>query len=151
MARLRMQMGAIRKDGKWTGEWSSGTVEEHVSPTLQSLRSPTRYHVVSDAQLARDLKGRTLADVYRDNKVGRGDPPMKYVPKFETTVYKDKVLTPTCAGGLFAVHTPRGTIAGEYRKHCEDRGHTPHPASLDRTHPINAHIEKAPKVERVNA
>ena len=136
--------------------WNDFTKKMTVVPdttTLQSLRAPSRYWVVSDAQLKRDLKPRTLSDVYRENKVGRGEPSMKYIPKSEAEVWDAarNAHVSEVFNGLFGVHRPRGSIAGEYRKHCEERGHKPHPASLDRAHPINAHIEKAPKVERVNA
>lgn len=154
MARLMMQM-ALLSGGKWTGEWSKTKVEEHVAPTLQSLRASSRYWVISDAQLARDLKGRTLADVYRDNHTAQ---PGSRLPTYRPRGINDRSLAfyggrETYGHGANAnrtkTHPKPLTLAEEYAAWCEERGHTPHPASLDRSHPINAHIEKAPRVERI--
>lgn len=89
----------------FTKEWS----ECPTTTTLQSLRSPGAYYIVSDAQLARDLRGRTVKDIYRENAAGRR-PDLRVGP---ATVDKSA-----------------------YLQWCQQRGHTPHPASIDPDHPI---------------
>ena len=118
----------------FTGE----TVDMPSTPTLHSLRNPAKYWVISDAQLKRDLKGRTLKDVYRENRAGREACSGKYEPR-----WFDGVMT---HGGIMG--TMRGdTIRERYMAECMARNHTPHLASIDSDHPMNCHREKAPKRE----
>ena len=110
------------------------------SPTLASLRNPTKYWVISDAQLKRDLKGRTLKDVYRENRAGRETLPGKYEPR-----WFDGVMT---HGGIMGIM--RGdTIRERYMAECMARNHTPHLASIDSDHPLNCHRETLPKRETI--
>jgi hypothetical protein len=129
------------------GAWE----RQAATTTLQSLRQPAKYWVVSDAQLKRDLAGRTLRDVYRDNRAGRGAASVKYVPRYDSQavmlssggLYGRPQFGPGSDGGLFG---PRKlTLRDEYLAECAARGHTPHPASLDPDHPRNCHREKAPR------
>lgn len=140
-----MHMPLLDQGGRWTGQWSERAVEPYVAPTLAQLRATSRYWVISDVQLKRDLKGRTLADVYRDNKVGRGwgCELAKLGPYEPKCMLNNKVR-----GGLFGT-TQAKTIEDEYLAWCKERGHTPHPASLDPDHPQNVHRLKAPKRELV--
>lgn len=110
-----------------------------LSPTIATLRAPSRYFIVSDAQLKRDLRGRTLADVYRENRALRGVE-RRYVPRWE--------CGDVCDGGL-RVTSPHLTLKREYLMWCKARNHTPHPASIDPDHPWNAHRLRAPKAEKV--
>jgi hypothetical protein len=88
---------------------------------LRSLRQPSIYYIV-DA--ARDLKPRTLAKVYQENRAGRG---------------------------VSLTYTPNQGEAAKsaYLAWAKLKGHTPHPASLDPYHPINEWRERAPKPDRV--
>jgi hypothetical protein len=106
------------------------------SPTLASLRNPAKYWVISDAQLKRDLKGRTIKDVYRENRAGREACSGKYEPR-------------TMDGPSIATGPRKGnpSLREEYLEWCATRGHTPHLASIDSDHPLNCHREKAPKRE----
>ena len=93
--------------------WNDFTKEETEcpqSPTLEQLRQPTKYRVVSDAQLKRDLRGRTISDIYRENAAGRR------FDKCERNV------------GVAAEQA--------YAAWCSERKHKPHPASIDPDHPI---------------
>lgn len=90
----------------FTKTWFRGMPD---SPTISNLRDTGRYFVVSDVQLKRDLRGRTLADVYRENAAGR---------------------RPDCRV------VARSVTADEYLTWCAARGHEPHPASIDPEHPI---------------
>lgn len=119
----------------FTGE----TTNCPTTPTLHSLRNPAKYWVISDAQLKRDLKGRTIKDVYRENRAGREACSGKYEPR--------TMDSPTIALGP---RSGNGRLREEYLEWCWQRKHIPHPASLDSDHPLNCHREKAPKVERVS-
>lgn len=119
---------------------NGGAWEKVSTTTLASLRSPAKYWVISDAQLKRDLKGRTIKDVYRENRAGREACSGKYVPQ-----WFDGIRT---HGGLQASHVG-DTVRERYMAECMARNHTPHPASIDSDHPLNCHREKAPKAERI--
>ena len=124
---------------------NGGAWERVSTTTLASLRQPSKYYVISDAQLKRDLKPRTLRDVYRENRALRGVE-RRYVPRNfgETDSGGD-------FDGLGGGH--KGSMSGlreEYLAWCANRGHTPHPASLDSDHPMNCHRETCPKVERIS-
>ena len=112
----------------FTKEWC----EFPTTPTLHNLREPARYWVVTDAQLARDLKPRTLKTVYAENRALRGVE-RRYVPNNFS------------GGGLGMGTDPEA----EYLAWCKAKGHTPHPASLDPDHPINRWREKCPPRETV--
>lgn len=150
---LKMQLGVLSQ-GRWTGEWTSPT-SEHVASTLHGLREPSRYWVVSDAQLKRDLQGRTLVDVYRDNRAGSTT--TRFTPYRPRTLNDSSVAY--CGGrepyghGANAnrrkTHPVPLTLAEEYAAWCKDRGHTPHPASVDPSHPVNAFRERCPRRETV--
>jgi len=124
----------------FTGE----TVDLPSSSTIQQLRQPGKYWVVSDAQLKRDLAGRTLKDVYRDNHAGRmtiANWGTQYSPSFGK-------YEPRTMNGPSIAHGPRcgnQTLLQEYLADCYARGHTPHPASIDSDHPRNCHREKMPR------
>ena len=144
----------LLENGRWTGEWSPPVKFDDSSPSLHALRSPGRYYVVSDVQLKRDLKGRTLAHVYRENRALRG-PEKRYVPKHRTygLIRKNKYSEPEYGEGISGGLGEHGgpffpTIRDEYLAWCKSRNHTPHPASLDPDHPINKWRERAPKAER---
>jgi hypothetical protein len=113
------------------------------SPTLQSLRNPSKYWVISDAQLKRDLKGRSIKDVYRDNHAGR----------IRDMAISDKgAVMGVYYSAPFGKYEPRqedakDSLRNEYLAECAARGHTPHLASIDSDHPLNCHREKAPKRE----
>jgi hypothetical protein len=115
------------------------------SPTNASLRSPSKYWVVSDAQFKRDLVGRTLRDIYRENKLGRVDGLTNFSPAFGK--YEPRQL-----GGRSCAMSPRNGVCleVEYALWCKARNHTPHPASIDGDHPQNCHRLKAPKAERIS-
>jgi len=53
-------------DKQWEARKRAGRAR-----TLAALRQPSRYYIISDAQLKRDLKGRTLAQIFADNRRGR--------------------------------------------------------------------------------
>lgn len=126
-----MQLGIIDPETRrCTGEWARD-VEPFASPSIHQLRQPSRYWVVSDGQLARDLKPRTLADVYRENRAGREAPKHRYVPRYQLPHMINE-----SAGGLFDRRP--GSILDEYLEWCRQRGHTPHPASIDSDHPMHA-------------
>lgn len=96
------------------------------SPTNESLRDPARYWVVSDAEIRKytaswPKQSRTIDDVYRENRRGR-----------ETSLYV----------------RPRSVCPNEYIRWCEERGHTPHPASIDPDHPIAKQRESMRYVKR---
>lgn len=149
--RFMMQLPHVDPTGKWNGDWGI-PVAEHVSSTLTSLRQPSRYYVVSDAQLARDLRPRTLADVYRENRLAQGRVEEKYRPrqhdKHVTWIERDHSVqgyTPSKGGlGVNPVRLRIGgsacnvqlSIEDEYITWCKSRGHVPHPASLDPNHPV---------------
>lgn len=79
-------------------------------------RDAGKYHVISDAKLARDLRPRTLADVYRENHAGRAEHRIeRYVPRSDVDA-----------------------LRAEYLAWCESRRHEPHPASIDPDHPAAA-------------
>ena len=105
--------------------WNDFTKTEfdcpNYSPTNESLRAPTQYWIVSDAQLARDLKPRRLADVYRENRAGRE--------------YRKPA------------RDARDDLA-KYKAWCRATGHTPHPGSIDPDHPINATRLRMPRMVR---
>ena len=109
--------------------WNDFTKEEtdmpRYSPSNESLRDPARYWVISDAQLARDLrlngKGRTIEDVYRENRACRERP-------------KDR--------RCYQSDLPA------YQAWCKAKGHEPHPASLDAEHPIARQREGLRYVKR---
>lgn len=113
------------------GEW-----EKVNTTTLASMRQPGKYWIVSDSQLKRDLAGRTIKDVYRENRRLRGVE-RGYTPRWE--------IDSQCGGGLFNPTNNSPTIADEYRAHCLARNHTPHPASVDSDHAQNVHRLKAPR------
>ena len=92
------------------------------SPTLDDLRETSRYYVISDAQLKRDLKPRTLADIYRENAAGR---------RYDARSIKKG-----------------GEAAAEYATWCQARGHVPHPASIDPEHPVAKQRESVRLVKR---
>jgi hypothetical protein len=97
----------------------------------QMRRRPTHkgsegYWIVSDAQLARDLRPRKLSDVYRENKIGR-----------------ERVDYPTPVARNFNVDLAK------YEAWCESIGHTPHPASIDPDHELNKWRERCPPRETV--
>lgn len=126
----------VLKDGKWTGEWKTARVK--IGPSPASLRARDRYW---HHKLARDLKPRTLSEVYRENRLGRDPLAGRYRPRFQKT-------DTNIAGGLW--DAPRaGSIRDEYLEWCAERNHTPHPASLDPTHPQNAHRLRCPQPEKV--
>lgn len=102
-------MGMIKCHNGFTGQIEQ--VPWH-SPTNESLRSPGRYWIVSDAQLARDLRPRTLRDIYRENARGRRN---------------IEAYRPKAGAGA----------ESEYRAWCKARGHVPHPASLDSGHSMH--------------
>ena len=126
----------VLKDGRWTGEWHHAQAPI-ATPTLASLRDPSRYWIVSDAQLARDLKPRTLRTIYAENRRGRDALAGSYVARWETG-YSN-------GGGLFG----GADIKAEYLAWCKARNHTPHPASIDPDHPINKWRERCPPRELV--
>ena len=154
MAKFQMHMPVF--DGsRWTGEWSARPVEEHVAPTLHSLRMPGRYWIISDAQLKRDLRGRTIDDVYRENRAKRGPEP-RYTPKHDAygaikrTPYGDVEYGVRSCGGL-GITAPHFTVREEYLAWCAARGHTPHPASIDSDHPMHkAQRERCPRRETIS-
>lgn len=77
--------------------------------TLDSLRQPSRYWI---RDVNRDLKPRTLKQVFAENRRGR-EVSFAFVPK-------------------------QGEEARqEYLAWAKRRGHTPHPASLDWDHPFH--------------
>jgi hypothetical protein len=123
----------------FTGE----TTDCPTTPTLHSLRNPAKYWVISDAQLKRDLKGRTIKDVYRENRAGREACNGKYVPRWETESANGGGLDQTVRsyGGKPVVPS----LCEEYLAECKARNHTPHPASIDSDHPLNCHREKMPR------
>ncbi len=121
----------------FTGE----TLDMPSTPTLASLRSPAKYWVISDAQLKRDLAGRTIKDVYRENRAARGVE-RGYVARWETGP-----STSERGGGLFNATAGSPTIADEYRAWCLAHDHVPSLASIDADHPQNCHRERAPKRE----
>jgi len=115
---------------------NGGAWEKVSTTTLASLRSPARYWVISDAQLKRDLRPRTIKDVYRENRALRGIE-RKYVPRN---------FGETDSGGNFdGLGIDRRSLRSEYLEWCAARGHVPHPASVDSDHPRNCHREKAPR------
>lgn len=144
MATKETAQFGVLVDGKWTGEWTR-PVALSPTTTLATLRAPSRYWVISDAQLKRDLRGRTLADVYRENKTGRYTNE-KYTPRQQVTAWNSsrREYEEVTVGGL---GDRPGEIAAEYRAWCKAKGHTPHPASIDSSHPWNVHREKAPRRE----
>lgn len=75
----------------------------------RQLRQSAKYLVISDKQLKRDLKERTLDDVYRDNRQDRG------TPRSRRTFDADLAA---------------------YKAWCKSRKHVPHPASITPEHPI---------------
>lgn len=93
--------------------WNDLTKEEvempRHSPTNESLRNPSQYNIVSDAQLKRDLRGRTISDVYRENRARR---------------------TPN------TVRRDYNSDLAAYQAWLSERKHVPHPASIDPEHPI---------------
>ncbi len=91
------------------------------SPSNESLRQPSQYNIISDAQLARDLKGRTLRDIYRENRAHRGRPN-------DGRCYQSDLAA--------------------YQAWCKAKGHEPHPASLDAEHPIARQREGLRYVKR---
>lgn len=147
---LQMQFG-ILSEGRWTGEWSKPR-GENVAPTLHQLRSPSRYWVISDVQLKRDLRGRTLDDIYRENRAKRG-----VEGRYQPRTVNDQSMA-FCGGRQLPGHVSNEnrrkacplplTLAEEYAEWCKARGHTPHPASVDPAHPLNKHREKCPPREK---
>lgn len=95
----------IGSDRKWTGEWR--TERFRVAPTLTSLRQSSRYWI---RDVARDLRPRTIDQVYAENRAGR----------------RVSLTCPPLQGDAAAV---------AYKAWCKSRKHKPHPASLDRNHP----------------
>ena len=93
--------------------WNDFTKEEKEMPstmTLAQLRNSSRYWIVSDAQLKRDLKGPpSIDDIYRLNRAGR-----EFAAKARD----------------YAADLAR------YQAWCEAKGHEPHPGSIDSEHPI---------------
>lgn len=151
MPRDYIELPKLDENNRWTGEWHR-PVKVYVASTLAGLRAATRYHVVSDVQLQRDLRGRTIADVYRENRALRG-PEYRYVPKHMLTLWDSakRENRPTVCGGLYAA-AQHQTIEDEYLAWCKARNHTPHPASIDSDHPMHAgQRERCPKREAVEA
>lgn len=106
--------------GKWNGEWRYA---RHRIPdnSIRALRDPARYYI---RDVERDLKPRTLAKVYSENRAGRR------------------------ANGAYRPQDGDAAKAA-YLAWAEERGHTPHPASLDPDHPINRWRLRAPPREKV--
>lgn len=119
-------------DRKWTGEWTMQ--RERISPTLDSLRNPARYWVVSAVKLQRDLKPRTLDDVYRENRAGR------------------IVVSPACVAQTARPGTRDWDnllhLYGAYMRKLRGKKWKPHPASVDPEHPIAKQREGLRYVKR---
>lgn len=132
----------------FTGE----TITFPNTATLHSLRSPAKYWVISNTQLKRDLRPRTLKDVYRENRALRGVE-QSYVPKhtahgaLRAASWAHRATMGRGTFGGLGI-TPGGrtvSIEAEYLADCAARGHIPHPASIDPDHPQNCHRETLPK------
>jgi len=102
---------------------------------MRHLRAPMSPHgvywTVSDAQLKRDLRPRTLRDVYRENKVGREE------------------VAPLSSGPRHHVDKWGNVDASAYLAWCESIGHTPHPASIDPDHELNKWRERCPPKQTI--
>lgn len=124
----------LDSNNKWTGEWRWAAIDQTPTPTLRSLREPAHYWVISDAQLKRDLRGRTIEDVYRENRAKRGPEP--------------RLVARCAAPGT----RDWDALLDDYDRFMRElRGPKwrPHPASVDPEHPLNKHRERAPRRETV--
>lgn len=124
----------VLNDGKWTGEWKMQAIK--VSAT--HWWPPSRTWAVAPATLKRDLRGRTLDDVFRDNRSHRG--PWDTVPR--------------CSARSAQPGTRAwGELLTDYEKHMQAlRGPKwrPHPASVDPDHPLNRFRTRCPRHENAD-
>ena len=97
--------------GVWSGKWLPPVSIESLpkTMTLDQLRNASRYWI---RDVERDLKPRTIKQIYAENRAGR------------------------TVTGAYRPRTDTGNLEAEYLAWCKAKKHKPHPASIDPEHPV---------------